>query len=984
MAKVTAHIHSFNHGEASVAGMARIDQERTRLDAEIQENLFPHVVGKGQVRPGTQFLGNTASNNRARLIQFIKSIDETAICELTAATLRIWVDDAVLTRTTAVATIGNGTFSQPSATITVTIASPAVVTWTGHGFSANQAVTFKTTGALPTGITAGDTYYVLSTGLTADTFRISTSPGGSAVDTSGSQSGTHTGDASWATTVTGGATSSISSGRLMLACPNRGGTALAKQSVTTSSGELEHAIRIVIARGPVIFRCGSTDGGGEYIAETSLDVGTHSLAFTPTGTFWVQFFSTLPREVRVTSVAIEAAGVVTFSAPWAVGELREIRFDQSGDTMFLAHQNWRQRKIERRGDASWSLVEYHSDDGPFTSSQPTGLKLTFGSRLANTTLTANRPFFVSGHVGALFRFEADGQSLVQSLASNNIYTDAVKVSGVGTNDRRISVSTSGTWVGTLTLQRSYDGPDEGFIDVSTTTINISTTVDDSSSPGLNGVEVWYRYGFKDAAYTSGAVEVTMAYSGGSSVIIARVTAFNSATSVDVERLTAFQGASYADTPRWQEGAWSDVNGWPSAVSLFDGRLWWAGEDKFWASESDSYYAFNLDTEGDAGSIQGAVATGGAVNFVNWLLPLQRLVFGTEASEATARASTFDEPLTPTNIGIKDASSQGVSKVTPAKMDGRGVFIQRSGTKAYEILYSLERQDYVSSSLTKLNEDIGGDGLIELAVQRQPESYIWCVRADGQCPILLYDPSEEVACWIRYIAAPSIAGAAEIESVCVLPEDEQDAVYLSVKRTINGSTVRFLEKLMRDSDAVGASTNKMADAATLTAGPVSSVTVAHLAAETGLVAWGTNSSTGVSGPITGLSANASGVVSLGATYTNVWLGLKYTWRYKTAKLAYGAQMTALLQRKRVSQIGLLAANIHPNAVTYGADFTTMRDLPRVEAGETISETAVNSVYDNPTFTFPGGWSTDSRVCLKGEAPYPATLLGLLIGVETNEK
>lgn len=79
-----------------------------------------------------------------------------------------------------------------SSTATITIATPGVVTWTAHGLVANDVVKFSTTGALPTGITAGTTYYVRSTGLTTNTFQISTSAGGSAVNTSGSQSGTHT------------------------------------------------------------------------------------------------------------------------------------------------------------------------------------------------------------------------------------------------------------------------------------------------------------------------------------------------------------------------------------------------------------------------------------------------------------------------------------------------------------------------------------------------------------------------------------------------------------------------------------------------------------------------------------------------------------------------------------------------------------------------------------------------------------------------
>lgn len=79
-----------------------------------------------------------------------------------------------------------------SAIVTITIASPAVITWNNHGFNANDQITFSTTGALPTGLTAGTTYYVISAGLTANTFEVSTSQGGSAVNTSGSQSGNQT------------------------------------------------------------------------------------------------------------------------------------------------------------------------------------------------------------------------------------------------------------------------------------------------------------------------------------------------------------------------------------------------------------------------------------------------------------------------------------------------------------------------------------------------------------------------------------------------------------------------------------------------------------------------------------------------------------------------------------------------------------------------------------------------------------------------
>ena len=77
------------------------------------------------------------------------------------------------------------------ATVTISIAAPGVVTWTGHGLSVNDTIRFTTTGALPTGLAINTTYFVKEV-LSANTFTVSTSAGGAAVTTSGTQSGTQT------------------------------------------------------------------------------------------------------------------------------------------------------------------------------------------------------------------------------------------------------------------------------------------------------------------------------------------------------------------------------------------------------------------------------------------------------------------------------------------------------------------------------------------------------------------------------------------------------------------------------------------------------------------------------------------------------------------------------------------------------------------------------------------------------------------------
>jgi hypothetical protein len=81
----------------------------------------------------------------------------------------------------------------PTATVTMTIASPGVITWTGNGLPNGTPVVLTTTGALPTGLTAGTAYYVINRAV--NTFQLAAEPDGAPIVTTGSQSGTHTGTA---------------------------------------------------------------------------------------------------------------------------------------------------------------------------------------------------------------------------------------------------------------------------------------------------------------------------------------------------------------------------------------------------------------------------------------------------------------------------------------------------------------------------------------------------------------------------------------------------------------------------------------------------------------------------------------------------------------------------------------------------------------------------------------------------------------------
>lgn len=111
-----------------------------------------------------------------------------------------------------------------------------------------------------------------------------------------------------------------------------------QQEVTVSGGDIgvEHAVRFTVTDGPLLVKIGSSSGDDDYVREARLDSGIHSLAFTPTGNFFIQFANEREFIAWVDAVEIEAAGVMEIETPWALNELPSLRWDQSGDVIYLS------------------------------------------------------------------------------------------------------------------------------------------------------------------------------------------------------------------------------------------------------------------------------------------------------------------------------------------------------------------------------------------------------------------------------------------------------------------------------------------------------------------------------------------------------------------------------------------------------------------------------------------------------------------------
>jgi len=766
--------------------------------------------------------------------------------------------------------------------------------------------------------------------------------------------------ASWTDEDESGATSAWATGGYMSLSGTGFTSAIRSQLVTCNEADTLHALRVNIARGPVEIRVGTTAGDDSYLSAT-LDSGLHSLAFTPTGDFYVQFRNMNDYASLVDSVSVESSGVLSLLSFWSTDDLPYIRWRQVNDVIYLAIRGAIQRKIERRANNSWSWTVYEPDDGPFLDYNETGISLTPSATQGDITVTASHSYFKSTNVGSLFRLDSIGQVATDSLTAADQWATYIRVSGVETG-RQFSITISGTWTATVTLQRSIDEPG-AWVDVSTYTGNTTTTYNDA----LDNQIVYYRIGIDVGDYTSGTAVVTLEFTGGSRTGVFRVTGYTSGTSVTARVLEPLGGT--AASTNWAEGEWSDRRGWPSAVDVHEGRLWWAGKGRVWASESDDFEAFNDFVTGDAATIRRSIMNS-AGETVHWMMSAQRMNMGTLASTPTIRSSSFDEVVTYNNINIKDAATQGAYDAPPVKVDSLIFFIERSGSRIYQLNYDVTTGDYGASDVTTLVPEIGLPGFVRIAVQRQPDTRIHAIRSDGTVGILIFDQTENTNCWVDYETDGIV------EDVVVLPGTEEDQVYYLVARTIDGSTVRYLEKWAKESECVGGTLNKQLDSFIAVSG--SSYTAAHLAGETVRV-WGDGVYVGE------FTADGTGLVTFGTTITSGVMGLPYTADWKSTKLAYFAQGgTALTMRKKVDHISLILANTHLLGLRYGRDFDNLDPLPTVKDGVVQDTDTIFAQYDNESVPFNGSYHTDSRLCMRAYAPFPVTVLAAVVGMVTHDK
>lgn len=179
-----------------------------------------------------------------------------------------------------------------------------------------------------------------------------------------------------------------------------------------------------------------------------------------------------------------------------------------------------------------------------------------------------------------------------------------------------------------------------------------------------------------------------------------------------------------------------------------------------------------------------------VNEIRWMVPLDALIIGTSGSEWRMQAGGKGASVTPSNVDIKQQSEWGVSHIQPLVIGNTILFIDGSEKQVRDLLYSLEVDGYTGNDLTILANHLFERNTLERwCYQKGTDSIVWAVRDDGKLLGMTYHREHKVWGWHRHDTEGYFEDIASI-----LGSDGRSDVYAIVRRTINGSTRRYIELL----------------------------------------------------------------------------------------------------------------------------------------------------------------------------------------------
>ena len=623
-----------------------------------------------------------------------------------------------------------------------------------------------------------------------------------------------------------------------------------------------------------------------------------------------------------------AAKIVEVTTTYSVTDIFEINHAQSADVLYMAHKDHAPAKLTRTTATSFTLNDIDFVDGPYLDENDTNTTLYASADTGTVTITASANLFTSADVGRLIRFrevlevEYDEWEANKSYANNafvrfngHVYKHVTGSTQTSGNTPPVHTEGNETY-GSLTWEYRHD--DTGYVKI--TVFGSATSV----------------------------TAVVQEDDGGISVLPHNVVGSGNATK------------------RWSLGAFGGDQGFPKAVGFYEQRLYFAGTtgkpQTVFGSVSADFENHTPGTEDDA-AVNLTIASD-KVNVIRHLLPARFLQILTTSAEFTLSGGTGSTPVTPTNVNVLRETTFGCSEVRPLRAGNSTILIQKGQEKVKEITFDLDTDGLLGIDLTILADHIPRGGLTDMVWQQEPELIVWFVHSDGRLVGLTYDRANAAIGWHDH----DIGGNGVVESITAIPSGAEDQVYVAVKRTIDGATVRHIEYLkpIEFGDDVG-------DAFFLDSGltydgsattTVSSLN--HLEGET--VAILADGATHADKVVT------DGKVALDRSASKVHIGYNYTSTIETLRLEAGAD-DGIAQGKIKRIHGVTARFFNTVGAELGPDTSNLDRLPFRDSSMNMDE-AVPLFNGDKEIYFPSGYENDARVIVRQSQPLPMTVLAIM--------
>lgn len=276
---------------------------------------------------------------------------------------------------------------------------------------------------------------------------------------------------------------------------------------------------------------------------------------------------------------------------------------------------------------------------------------------------------------------------------------------------------------------------------------------------------------------------------------ARIVDFTSATSVKAIVEVPFFSTDAIANGDWvletdYVDAWSGTYGYPRSCVFHEGRLYFGGSKTLptavWASRVNDFFDFNPGEGLDDDGIFFTIDTD-QMNAINGIVSGRDLQLFTKGGEFYLPQSDLN-PITPSNVVVRPSTRRGSKDgIRPVIAESGTLFIQRSGKSLREFNFSDVELSYISNNISLLSSHLlkaPSDMALRRATSTDEGDLLLIVNGtDGNLTTYSILKGQQV------VAPSSQTTDGDFINVGV----DVDTVYFVVKRSINGSTVYYVEK-----------------------------------------------------------------------------------------------------------------------------------------------------------------------------------------------